>query len=140
MNKNSSFFFLSLFFVFISCYSFTPLEKKDIDTESEYHKNGKLKFQATYENNLLHGKVTNWDRKGDITSTVSYSYGKLHGKWTRFYESSVIMHEVNYNYDKKHGYEIWYYENGNMRSKALYQHGTLIDGPYKWDINGIQIL
>ena len=41
---------------------------------------------------------------------------------------------------KKHGYEIWYYENGNTKSKALYQQGALIDGPYKWDINGVQIL
>ena len=133
-------FFFFLITIFISCHSSKFFNKNDLNTGLEYHENGKLKLQADYRNGSLHGEVINWDDKENITSTVNYSYGKLHGKWTRFYKSSIIMHEVYYSYDKKNGYEIWYYENGNKKSKALYKEGLLIDGPYKWDINGTKIL
>ena len=133
-------FFFFLITIFISCHSSKFFNKNDLNTGFEYHENGKLKLQANYKNGSLDGEVINWDDKGNITSTVNYSYGKLHGKWTRFYKPSVIMHEVYYNYDKKNGYEIWYYENGNKKSEALYKEDILIDGPYKWDINGTKIL
>ena len=132
--------FSLLITILISCHPSNILDSEGIKTEFEYHGNGNLKLQSSYRDGSLHGEVINWDDKGNITSTVNYSYGKLHGKWTRFYTPSLIMHEVDYNYDKKNGYEIWYYENGNKKSKALYQDGLLIDGPYKWNINGTKIL
>lgn len=125
----------------------------------EWDNNGKLRLEANYKNDELHGhyikyedeKVSKdiWYSNGKIDGKyksywdngnpyveIEYEDGKMNGKFTAYYPDGSIKKEGYNKEDKKVG--IWksYYENGQIRVEENYIKGVQ-EGRYrKWYDNG----
>ena len=108
--------------------------------EKEYHSNGKLKYEASYFAENLHGELRSWNDAGELLSVVEYNEGKLHGQWLEYYPSGQLMHSIKYINGYKDGEEFWYHPNGQVQSLAYYVKGDITGLIKRWDGEGQQII
>lgn len=53
-----------------------------------YPGNGKLKYKESYEENILHGEIINYNEDGSISSELLFYDGQLNGTSTYYYKDS----------------------------------------------------
>jgi len=84
-----------------------------------YHSNGQLETEKFYEEGKLHGKVKEYDKKGELIKESEFVNGKKHGKWLFIgYDGhSTLSHYEN---DIQVGEYVVTYRNGNIYEKGEY--------------------
>lgn len=121
---------LILFFiVFFSCIS-------NMNVETSYYDNGKIRYEAEKNNNMLNGVSKYWSEEGILINEVEYLNDMKHGKWIIYYRNGRIKSITFYKLDKLDGAKTTYYKNGNKQSETIYSQGIQIVDTIRWDENG----
>lgn len=105
--------------------------------KQEFYKNGNLKTEGYYENNIpvgMHKELSQdgiliegilYDEEGHLIGKGSLDeQGRREGKWT-FYEEQRIISEGFYKKGNRHKEWIFFYENGGIEQKGSYKNGFL---------------
>jgi len=122
----------------------------------QWHQNGVLGQEVSYDNGKLHGLAIEYNSDGNKVSEVIYYYDKQHGKSKLWYDSGVLkeershddngklhgphteyhaqgskVKELNWCHGKKHGSMTEWYDNGTLQQTGEYnngyQHGIFIE-------------
>lgn len=96
----------------------------------EFSENGKLKTEATYQNNKLHGLLIRYDDNGQLLSKETYDQGILRGPAEYFsYAQNTVLHTVcSYMNALLDGQFVLTQQDGIVRECATYAKGRL-NGP-----------
>lgn len=93
----------------------------------EYYKDGKIKGERLFENDMQIGKTTYYYPSGKIQEAQYYDEGKLHGGDTVFYESGSPQFMRNFNHGLLHGYLRKWAPDGSIIYEAKYSNDTLVE-------------
>ena len=98
----------------------------------EFSENGKLKTEAVYQNNKLHGLLIRYDDNGQMLSKETYDQGVLKGPAEYFsYARRTNLHTIcNYINALLDGPFTLSQKDGIVREQSTYAKGRL-DGPRK---------
>ena len=117
----------------------------------EFSENGKLKTEAVYQNNKLHGLLVRYDDNGQMLSKETYEQGVLkgpaeyfsHARHTTFHTlcsylnalldgpftlsqaDGVVRENATYSKGRLHGPHRTYYPNGVLETDETYIEGKL---------------
>jgi len=128
--------------------------KYEINSETPFtgrlvkkYEDGQKEFEWNYTNGELDGRLTYWDKEGNVTKTEGYKdgqkiyegnwkNGKEDGFYTEWYENGQKMLEGNFKNGKLEGLGTQWYENGQKDYE-----GNFIDGKEEglwtwWDEEG----
>ncbi len=96
----------------------------------EFTDTGKLKTEATYQDNKLNGVLTRYNDKGDILFQETYENGLLKGpaKYYSYTKNNVRCTQCTYKNAVLDGELTVTQKDGTVREKALYARGRL-NGP-----------
>ncbi len=102
----------------------------------EWHKNGHLKIDCTYEDGKKEGPYKQWFEDGQLREEVTYKNGGLDGLWREWCKNGQLIFERTMNNGGLDGsYKSWY-DNGQPRMEGSYEDGKQ-DGTQKdWYRNG----
>ena len=98
----------------------------------EFSENGKLKTEAVYQNNKLHGLLVRYDDNGQVLSKETYEQGVLKGMAEYFsYTQQTVLHTLcNYLNTMLDGPFTLSQSDGKVREQSTYSKGRL-HGPRK---------
>ena len=68
-----------------------------------FYKNGKIKFEGFYNNNLKNGLFDNYDSLGQLLSSRNFKNNILNGT-SKWFENENIKHQAEFKNDKLNGY------------------------------------
>ena len=93
----------------------------------EFNEAGKLKTQATYQNNKLHGTLIHYNNEGKILSEETYEKGILNGPATYYTYTArgVLCTTCHYKQSLLDGPFVIKQEDGTLREQATYTKGRL---------------
>lgn len=118
---------------------------KGNETITCYFPNGKISFQETWKNGVLHGvqKLYFSDGKiyidrtsvdgqfegaskdyyadGKVKSEGNYFYDELHGLWNFYRADGTKEYSINYAHGEREGYTFHYDNTGKLTKKVLYR-------------------
>ncbi len=89
----------------------------------DFHKNGSIKSEGVYLNNLRSGKWTFYYPDGKKEQEGNFLRGNFDGTWRWYYENSNIWREESYFNGREDGEFIEYDIDGNVISKGDYING-----------------
>jgi uncharacterized protein len=102
----------------------------------KFHKNGKLKEEAKYKNNLLNGYLKEYNRKGQLIKATLYINGEAQlfaeelsvlDIKKEYHENGQVKKEGIYDVTgKEHGKFRYFDKNGKLENVELYFHGILL--------------
>lgn len=107
------------------------MEKSSLDPEIKnghgvwYHKNGVVSMKKSYNNNELHGEVTEYFLDGTLQSQGSFLNNKKSGLWKHYSSANKLQMEGNYKESKKVGTWNLYNLAGKLFSTKEYREGHL---------------
>jgi antitoxin component YwqK of YwqJK toxin-antitoxin module len=120
-----------------------------------YHKNGKVKYIIPFKNNVIHGTLKTFNKKGVLKSENNYFDETLDGKQYYYYKKSMVIEtasagkrdkifhvvyffkdgslkeEYNNKFFEGFGPYVKYYKNGNIKIEGSYE-GIRRDGIWKF--------
>lgn len=112
-------------------------QSRDIRSQSEYHDgNLAIKSKAAYyydfwsEQEIRHGRYTEWDKSGNMILDCQYAEGRLEGLHTRYYSNGNTMEISYWQEGKRSGSQEQYDRSGVLRVSCTYQEGRL-NGTYR---------
>jgi len=96
----------------------------------EFSENGKLKTEAIYKNNKLHGTLTRYTDEGDLLCKETYENGVLKGpaEYYSYVKDGFLCTTCNYKNAVLDGELTIKQKDGTLREKAVYAKGRL-NGP-----------
>ena len=83
----------------------------------EYHINGKLKRHIKYKDGKKHGKIVEYDEKGNIISIGHYQDGKKHGEFILYNQKGQIQSKTRYVNGKED--KSWSEERNNNNLRKI---------------------
>jgi antitoxin component YwqK of YwqJK toxin-antitoxin module len=95
----------------------------------EWHPNGQLALEGSYDRDLRDGGFTLYDEAGHKRSYEEYRRGVQHGKAQVWWPNGRLMLDAAYVDGKRHGPAVTYFENGRKQTEGVFEHGEF-DG--KW--------
>lgn len=101
----------------------------------DYHSDGWLRYEATYENGLLKGPWTEYYDNGQVKATgQADGYSLIHlpvrvGLWREYNREGVLTFEGTYEHDLLVGRAMQFYDNGQPRFEAYFEDGNVV-GPW----------
>ncbi|MDD4141582.1 MAG: hypothetical protein PHR20_02145 [Bacteroidales bacterium] len=119
-------------------------ETNIVEVRKDYYKNGQVKIEACYRNNISEGVRREYDSLGNITTSFIFEKGKItgegiideqlnkHGHWKEYYTDGVMRAEGNYSLDKKVGKWTYYHKNGKIEQEGSYDDDGLYTGTWFW--------
>jgi hypothetical protein len=94
---------------------------------TEYHENGQIRINKTYQNGQLHGKYVKYYENGQICEDIIYQIicdiSQIHGKYISYYKNGQIWEDTTYQNSQIHGKYIRYYENSQVCEDTTYKNG-----------------
>lgn len=88
-----------------------------------WHRNGKKRYEATYEHGKLEGTATSWHDNGERAVMEQYVDGKRHGLRIAWDPQGHKRMEERYFMDKPHGtWTIWK-GDGKIKWRGYFEHG-----------------
>ncbi len=92
-----------------------------------YFPNGQLKFEESYSNNKLHGKVRRWgiEEGHQLLAELNYEDGKLHGKQRKWYPSGELHKLLNLVAGKEDGMQKAFRKNGALYANYEAKNGRV---------------
>ena len=118
--------------------------KYEINSETPFtgklvkkYESGQKEFEWDYTNGELDGRLTYWDKEGNVTKTEEYKdgqkiyegnwkHGKEDGLYTEWYENGQKEYEGNFIDGKEEGLWTWWDEEGNVTETETFKDGGLI--------------
>lgn len=96
----------------------------------EFTENGKLKMEATFKGNKLHGLLVRYTEKGDILCKETYENGILRGpaEYYSYTKNNFLCTKCQYKNSVLDGEFLVTQRDGTLREKAMYAKGRL-NGP-----------
>jgi antitoxin component YwqK of YwqJK toxin-antitoxin module len=91
--------------------------------EKVYYETGELAYEVMNVDGKRDGKLTWYDRDGNVLEIMYYQKGKRHGINKLFYADGTLRSEVNYLFDKKEGPYREYFSNGELALEVNYKNG-----------------
>ena len=91
--------------------------------EKVYYETGELAYEVNNVNGQRDGKLTWYDRDGNILEILHYQKGKRHGVNKLFFSDGTLRSEVTYLFDKKEGPYKEYFSNGDLAMEVNYKNG-----------------
>jgi antitoxin component YwqK of YwqJK toxin-antitoxin module len=91
--------------------------------EKVYYETGELAYEVKNINGKRDGKLTWYDRDGNVLEILHYQNGKRHGVNKLFFSDGTLRSEVNYLFDKKEGPYREYFSNGELALEVNYKNG-----------------
>ncbi len=88
-------------------------------TWKEFYKDGSVKKEETYNNNLIDGYVKEYDKKGNLVNAEKYNFGKKIENPKEF--ASVEMYRE-------------YYDDGTLKYEGPYVQGYPVGTHYKYKV------
>lgn len=99
-------------------------EGNQIDLWTQYHKNGKIKRQATYVKDTLNGYDVAYHDNGKIREHGYNWNGKANGRWEDYYQDGTL-HAVNFYVNGRYNGPQYFYDvTGDLRLVEYYDMGT----------------
>ncbi len=115
------------FFLLLGSISTCPAQQsKDIRIAAVHHPNATLKSKAEYyydpwsEQEIRHGRYTEWDTKGAVVYEATYVDGKLMGKAIHYFPTGQIASQEQWFNGKREGLSEAYYPNGTLKYRGMY--------------------
>ena len=94
---------------------------------TEYFKDGKVKAEMEFKNDLQVGRTVIYYPSGQIRQVQYYQDGQLHGADTMFYENGKPEFLRTFSKGLKDGYIRKWNENDSMIYEAKFDADTLIE-------------
>ena len=123
--------FLSTIILWLICHV-AFAQAKDIHSTATYHKaNNALKSKAEYyydpwsEQEIFHGRYTEWDSKGTLIYEAQYVDGKLMGQVVSYHPNGIIAKIENWFNGKREGKSQVFYANGQLKQSCVYVNDML---------------
>jgi uncharacterized protein len=91
----------------------------------EFYKSGELHAVKNYKSGLLNGYFLILNKDGDTTQLANYENDKLHGKLTEYGSKGNKTEEKDFKNGKLDGVHIIYYKEGPVNEKINYMNGKL---------------
>ncbi len=90
-----------------------------------YFPDGKLKFQETYRNNRLHGRVKRWTLQNGHQLIVQLNYldGRLNGEQRKWYSTGELHKLMNMRKGKEDGMQQAFRKNGALYANYEAKNG-----------------
>ncbi len=103
----------------------------------EFNESGKLKTQATYQNNKLQGTLTHYDNEGHVLSVETYENGILNGPATyySYVSQGPLCTSCQYKQALLDGEFIVKQEDGTIREQSFYVKGRLHGARHTFYVN-----
>lgn len=116
-------------------------QSRDIRSQSVYHDGDlQLKSKAEFyydfwsEQDVLHGRYSEWDRSGNLVLDCEYKDGRLEGTYTRYYPEDGRTREVSHWRDGQlSGKQEVFNRSGGILISCNYQNGLLQGVCTKYD-------
>ena len=94
----------------------------------EFNELGRIKRQAHYLNDQLHGQEIVYSRNTRKEKEAHYKNGKLDGKYKEFDLKENLTKEIEYMDGQLHGKYRYYNDEGKMTVEYVYENGEKISG------------
>ncbi len=91
--------------------------------EKVYYETGELAYEVQYIDDKRDGKLTWYDRDGNVLEIMHYQKGKRHGVNKLFFSDGTLRSEVTYLFDKKEGPYRMYFSSGELALEVNYKNG-----------------
>ena len=91
--------------------------------EKVYYIEGSLAYKVNYVNGKRDGKMTWWDKQGNLLKVIHYDHGKLEGWEITYFPNGKIKAKQLYKNDKREGLYKEFYDNGRLALVVPYKHG-----------------
>ena len=105
----------------------TEIDGKKEGKMTEYYKDGKVKSERMFENDVEVGTSVFFYQTGTVKERIYLDGGKLNGGDTTFYEDGKPQFMRNWNNGVLDGYIRKWDENGNMTYEARYANDKLVE-------------
>lgn len=92
---------------------YTLLNGKYNGSYNSYHESGKLKISSFYKNDMVEGKVVEYDEKGNKTYEYYKSRDKINGSFKSYYENGKLKKTGYYKKGLANGKFVEYDEEGD---------------------------
>jgi len=96
----------------------------------KWYTEGKLKTEATYQFNDLHGKLTRYTEDGDVDYTEFYEFGNRTGEWLNYHKNGRLSVKEYFENDELEGKKSLFNPDGNLQINLFYKRGRLIGYSY----------
>ena len=118
-------------------------QTRDIRTESEYHGiSGHLKSKSEYyfdfwsEQEILHGRHSEWSESGRLLKDCFYYDGRLHGRYVVYYYKGFSK-AINYwHHGVKQGRDSLFRRRGTLKKVKTYHAGKQQGNEFRFRRNG----
>ena len=125
----------------------------NLDIKKEYHTNGQIKKEGTYDvTGKEHGKFKYFNKQGEIENVEIYDHGVLlakgmiddadrrQGYWEEYYINGELKSKGNYKDGKKIDDWEFYFANKQLQQKGKYLEGEKPTGTWYWYYSGGELL
>jgi len=106
-----------------------------VKMETFGHYGDKIK-EEHYQNNVLHGKQTEWnvisEGKTRISKEYNYAKGRLDGLQKDWFYDGSIKNEFNYSEGVLHGTQLSYFKKDQMKFELYYSNGKPHGKQIEW--------
>ncbi len=119
-------------------------ELQTLTVKTDYYKNGKVKIQQSYKDDIPEGIRREFSPEGQVMKSYVYKNGIIVGEgivdekglrqgvWKEFYESSEKEAEGEYKNGLRQGAWKFYYKDGKVEQTGIYATNGKPDGKWKW--------
>ena len=94
----------------------------------EWYSNGQLSLKAFYQSRTLHGEYLEWHSNGQLSKKAFYQSGTLHGEYLEWHENGQQHGKAFYRSGQKNGEYIQWFANGQLMKREIYQNGVKKSG------------
>ena len=92
----------------------------------EYWPDGTIKWERSYNNDVLDGISRGYDEKGTLRTEENYRAGEKHGVSKVYSEKGLLLRESNYNEGVKDGLETTYFRWDSRKTVSLFKDGKKV--------------
>ena len=92
----------------------------------EMYKNGSVKTEMTYKDDILEGVAKGYYETGEIEWEQTYVDNKVNGIAKSYRKNGQLEAVVNFADDKENGEALFYNEDGNLVKKVVFNNGVEI--------------
>lgn len=121
-------YFLVLKDFFPTSTSESTKDTTKIEIRKSFYDDGKLKTDAQFVDNKMHGLAHNYYKSGLVHTEMHYVFGVKNGLSTWFYPDGKIYRITPYAGGKISGIQKKYYKNKKLKAEIPYLHGKLLPG------------
>ena len=97
-----------------------------MQTETKYHKNGRLLECTPIENGKINGVVQRYSEKGCLASEIPYVDGLVHGEKKRYFADGSIKAIIPYAKGQIHGLKRRFNKHGILFETKRYNYGECV--------------